>query len=882
MSSRKRRWLIVPIVIVLVPVVAVVVLNLVFTEQKLRELVLPRASKALGRPVDCGHIGFGLTRSGLSLVLEDLTLGEDSLTFGLRGLQLPSLNAGVAWGPLLRKRVEVTRLELVGLRAELLLPEPGAAPAPAAAKAKATAPAAIALVIPDLRLRDASVHVKQPPATDVEISIPDASISADLQANGDASFRADARIDAIRMSGPEGLRADAAARLELSAGIVDGRIMIENALMTVESWSLSGKDKAGAAFGLGGGEMTIALSGDAPLDPAADGALPPALRGTATATAIIVQPQAGEEGLRKGVVPRVEMEFAVDSARPEELRILRLFVKDPEFEMALPPVRKPGDEAPAGRAPASAAGPLLPAGALALSCSDLEVRGGRMKIVQQGGPSVEAGFVAKIEGSLTPAAGLAAKLWLNLEPIEFGQAGLMKGTSRANGEMTMRLDEDALTIDSAVLDITSLELNLSPPDAEPARIAGAGATVTLSGRIPVAMLLAPDPQAAPPPLRVEVEVKPLVVQSAALAKPLQVQEARLSGGLELLTLQTLRAIAGESSLNVSGELRLHPEPSMKLSLRSPLLNLADFVVPPPEKGAPAGAAAGAAAGKTAPMIPPLLPGTLEFRVDRLVAEKAVVTELSGRLLASVDGLDLENLKGKLFGGTMQGAIKLKALPDGAAASEGTIGLSNLRGAEFLKAFTPVQGGLDGGLNGRFDFTATLRPQQKPKDLNLDGEIDLRHGQLDTPPALTDLLGKLGVQARKNYALEQVRQLLEVRGDRVHTEKVELGLAEGTLRASGSAGLDGSLDYRGTWMLEKATVDRLPKDSPIRLLADKDGRFPLDFKLSGSYGKPKVEVDLAALQARAEEIVKKRLQDELNDQKDDLVKKAKEGLGKLLR
>ena len=50
-------------------------LKALFPEPKLRALLLPRAEAALGRTVDCAHLGIALGLRGVSVELEQLELG---------------------------------------------------------------------------------------------------------------------------------------------------------------------------------------------------------------------------------------------------------------------------------------------------------------------------------------------------------------------------------------------------------------------------------------------------------------------------------------------------------------------------------------------------------------------------------------------------------------------------------------------------------------------------------------------------------------------------------------------------------------------------------------------------------------------------------------
>ncbi len=164
MTSRRRRLLSVLGVTVLVLVVAVVAVRMLLPADRLVALAVERAAVETGAEIHHGDVGLSLWPR-IAVQVSDLRVGLTgeamAAASGNEAGPLVSLDAsarridaGLAWGPLLKRRVELTRIEVDGLELIAVTEPAEAADETAAAQPPASAP--VAVVLAGVSVRDGS------------------------------------------------------------------------------------------------------------------------------------------------------------------------------------------------------------------------------------------------------------------------------------------------------------------------------------------------------------------------------------------------------------------------------------------------------------------------------------------------------------------------------------------------------------------------------------------------------------------------------------------------------------------------------------------------------------------------------------------------------
>jgi hypothetical protein len=777
MTPAKKVLLGIAALILLLLVAAPLVLKAMFPEPKLRAMVLPKAQAALGRPVDCGRIGLGLGLRGLTLEIENLELGADSTGYGLRRLDLPRLQARLAFGPLLKRQIAIKTLIFVEPGAELLLPPAGSATraAPAAA-GQAASTAAVAVAAPDLRLERARVHLVREgkDGLDLETRIERGRFASTLEPGGKLDLKGG--LEEVALSGrlADGRALAGQARLDLDLGVDSGILDLRSSALEVKDLALGTESDT---LRIRVATLSAAGSGRAPLS---------ALQAT--------PPNYATPGV--ALAGRIEAAgIAIDQRVPAPLAVT---IPSAEGPWAL-------GEATQG----------------AFALTGIALAAGTLNMTPPTGGSVTGELPAgRLDISLVPGPTSTEipRLALALEGYT------IKSQAAAGPPVTLR--------------------------GEGATLTGTASIPTQRGRLPKAQL--------------EIAVKPLTAESESLAKPIRLDNIQLAGALESLALKSLRLRAGSSEATASGTITGAPKaPRFALTAQSAQIDIADFVVPAKEKAAAAaGGAAGAASAPPPVLIP--MPGRLDFRVDRLITPAAPVTGLSGRVEAEASGLRVADVKGMLHGGSLTGNFAMSPRADGAFDCKGDFMVARVQAPAFLAALTPIKRGIEGSLSSESSFTFLLKPGEKPQGLAVKAGVDLADGALVGMPLLKSLAQLAGLPSKDRYGIGRLQHHFELRADRVLARDLRLPFEDGWVTATGSAGLDGTLDFAGRWELGASTLARLGQGSVLSFLKNAKGTIELDFLVKGSTREPAITLDTKSLEAQLSAQVRQQLQEKGSD------------------
>lgn len=427
------------------------------------------------------------------------------------------------------------------------------------------------------------------------------------------------------------------------------------------------------------------------------------------------------------------------------------------------------------------------------------------------------------------------------------------------GELpTGRLDlslvpgQTSTEIPRLALELAGYSLKSQPAAGPPVAIRGEGATLSGTASLPAQ-------RGAPPRAQLEIAVKPISVEGEALAKPLRIENTRLAGPLEALALKSLRLTAGGSQIAASGVITGAPKaPRFDLSAQSAQIDVADFVVP--VKGQAAAAASGAPAAAAAPPVLIPMPGRLDFQIDRLITPATPVTGITGRLEAAATGLRLDDVKGALAGGSLAGNYAMTPRADGAFDCKGAFSVTRVQAPAFLAALTPIKRGIEGSLTSQSDFSFTLKPGEKPQGLAMKAGVDLADGALVNLALLKGLAQLAGLPSKDRYGIGRLQHQFELRADRVLARDLRLPFEDGWISATGSVGLDGSLDFNGRWELGASTLARLGAGSTLAFLKNAKGKVELGFLVKGSAKEPAITLDTKSLEAQLSAQARQQLQE----------------------
>ncbi|MFN4259010.1 MAG: AsmA-like C-terminal region-containing protein [Gemmataceae bacterium] len=211
-------------------------------------------------------------------------------------------------------------------------------------------------------------------------------------------------------------------------------------------------------------------------------------------------------------------------------------------------------------------------------------------------------------------------------------------------------------------------------------------------------------------------------------------------------------------------------------------------------------------------------------------------DIHATLLVPPDAPDVllfPNLKARLFGGEIGGAVRLEFGPT--LRYDVNLTALQIKLEQFRQHNLTEESEISG------DVMARLYLSGRGGDLNTlegHGSIDVPKGRLYNLPVLFDLLKVLGLRWPDRTAFEEAHSAFAIRGQRVHVERLDLYGNPISLSGQGELNLDGSdiqLDFFAVW-------GRLSQILPpiLRAIPPTIGQSLLKVKMRGQVGDVQFE------------------------------------------
>ncbi len=250
-------------------------------------------------------------------------------------------------------------------------------------------------------------------------------------------------------------------------------------------------------------------------------------------------------------------------------------------------------------------------------------------------------------------------------------------------------------------------------------------------------------------------------------------------------------------------------------------------------------------------------GRGSLTVKRLVIKEGVTLEDAAVWFEVRDSLlRVDSLAASFFGGRLSGEGEFLLAETGFGGWRLNVRADNAQAGSMMRPFSDIGQYLSGELSTSMEF----RQGSEVDDLSGFADFSLTGGGLRDWPALNSISSLTRIEELRDLDIDDWVGRFEVRDGRVFGENLRLSTAAGVIGATGSVGLDGSLDYSLTLELNERLSNKyrgkLPGDIG-RLLTGGSGNVELGFRLGGTTTNPSVKLDTRLVARRVENRLKEQ-------------------------
>jgi uncharacterized protein involved in outer membrane biogenesis len=375
-------------------------------------------------------------------------------------------------------------------------------------------------------------------------------------------------------------------------------------------------------------------------------------------------------------------------------------------------------------------------------------------------------------------------------------------------------------------------------------------------------------------------VRSVEVSSPNLTVPVKNLNSDMSLSKGILNIENLSLNLGKSSLSLNGKVEnviqalipvkgVPKKPFLSFRLNSPLVDL-DEIMPveqnvKPEEKQPV---------KTAPPFPDI-DASGQVEVKKLIFRQVELQNLVANLEIKNRVIKVQNVAANVYNGLVGGNATYDMTNVNDPKFDIKVSASKIEANNFLSRFALFKDHLFGNLNMTADFTGNgLDVEQITKSLVASGSGTITDGKLVNWDLLNQISSYLQMNEFKEEEIRTLTNSFKVDSGRVYFEDFQALTSSGDWKATGSVGLDGSLDYSVNVVLSPELSSRINLGDLTKFFQDENGRTVLDFKIEGNAKSPKFTISTA----RAE----KKFQQELQKQKDKATEDLKKKAGDLLK
>lgn len=816
-SPFLRKRILLPLAVV---VVAVLVAPFVVPGDLTRDLVVRQFTQALGRPVTVKSVKTALLPSP-RVELRELSL-EPGGAGPLVSLTVDRIALSLAFGPLLRRQIEVTTLAIEGPRAVLQVPDPAAAQGGRGAAAPRAAAPPMRVNIRSLILTDGAATIRRADgALLLELGGLGENLAASLAPGGDLTLVGLTTLDTLRLHAPQGV---------LGEGL---KITWQKDLR----WEAAPRRLTIAGSTLSLGDLPVTVTG--------------------TVASIGAVNSVG------AIAPEADLKF---TGGPVQVSSLIGFL--PAFlAPQLAGLTSAGEIALGGMVKGPLKAPAGPGEPLPFAYDlRFDLTGGRVTA-----PALPA-----------PLSGIEMHVRAHDDIVEIARFAAATPRSRlaASGTMSRLLTtpQVALRIEADV-DLAEA-MALQPPQPGQPEMAGRfTGTVNVSGPVAPPSALVLDGEGRLQDVRMSgPDLRPAIDR---IDGPIRLRGQQLiADGVVFRQGTTDLTVSGtvDNYLALVPEAEVSPPAVLAVTVDGRRLDADQYAAP---RGTPKDAA-GASAGLARLA---LVSGRADVTMDRLLTRGHELQDVAGVVRLNRGLLRLEGVRGTLYEGRVDlaGDIDLRDPQHG--AMDLNVKLAGVQAAELSRRAVAMSkfARLGGLVTGLIDGQATLQGALDDTfgldlmSFTTNGQIEIRQARLAGSPLQKKLAGLLAAPQLEAVAVSEWLQPFRVEGGKLHVDGLKLTAGGVGIRAGGWQALDGTVEI-GVEMtvpqnLAEGLRAKLPAVVAAALFDGSGSPLVVPVGLTGRWDAPTVQLDTGAMAAAAQDRATARVKQQVDQVTQQMADKA---------
>lgn len=292
-------------------------------------------------------------------------------------------------------------------------------------------------------------------------------------------------------------------------------------------------------------------------------------------------------------------------------------------------------------------------------------------------------------------------------------------------------------------------------------------------------------------------------------------------------------------------------------------------------------------------IPANIDLTLNSTIDQLLYDNLSLNNLVGKITVKDKRLNLDNLRFNLLGGEFSMTGYYGTQDPAKPAFDFNFKVDDLsvknayQNFNTVKALAPIAQHVDGDFSTNFNLGGRLLHNMMPDMASLSGKglIELADAALKDSKIVSGIASLTSQSETESLVLKDIKLNAEVNNGRLHVQPFDFKLGNIPATASGSNGLDGSLDYLVGMDIPAGQIGETINQAIASLGGPKTAisdKIRVNLKVGGEYNNPKVSIASTQSQdngggvaADAKEAVKEKVEAEKEVLKEEVREEIKE-------